>query len=337
MSAPIVSVVMPAWNAEHFISEAIASVYLQTFREWELIVVDDGSTDNTPHIVRKWAKIDPRILHVRLQRNSGVSTALNTGCAIASGKYIAFLGSDDIWFPRKLEESLSYLEQTKKTYCEHIVGVFHRFVVIEEQERMSNGYRIKGLDPQPFISGTLVRFEDIAYRNLRSAAPTAFFATASAIKSIGDVFNPKLSYGEDWEMLLRLTAGGAQLALLDKPLAIYRVHSSSLSATTDWKAVAYLLFQTLQLGSEHNYQLNPKKVVIRRLAGEAFRKMPFSSYISLITIMLLISTKHTLSTFVNMLRLRLHNSSITSKKELQQEVKNLLDQVRHISKEIVSS
>src|SRR3954454_24972846 len=99
----LISVIMPAFNRERFLSEAIESVFAQTFPDWELIIVDDGSTDETAPIANNFARLHPQRIRVLSQPNSGVVAARNAGIWESHGTHIAFLDSDDIWVPTKLE------------------------------------------------------------------------------------------------------------------------------------------------------------------------------------------------------------------------------------------
>lgn len=112
-----VSIVMPAYNAERYITEAIQSVIAQTFTDWELIVIDDASQDNTAEIVQKLLIQDTRILFLQNLQNSGVATTRNRGLDIATGEYIAFLDSDDFWESNKLQRQLDLLRQTSADLC----------------------------------------------------------------------------------------------------------------------------------------------------------------------------------------------------------------------------
>ena len=107
-----VSIIMPAYNSEQFIGEAIGSVVQQTFTCWELLIIDDGSTDRTSEIAKSFAAQDDRIKYIKLENNCGASTARNTAMDIAGGKYLAFLDSDDTWFPKKLAVQVSFMEKT---------------------------------------------------------------------------------------------------------------------------------------------------------------------------------------------------------------------------------
>src|SRR4030043_1337098 len=103
-AAPTVSVIIPTYNRAHLVGRSIRSVLNQTYQDLEVIVVDDGSKDNTAEIVR--GITDPRIVFLKHEKNRGVSAARNTGLKAARGKYIAFQDSDDEWLPQKLEKQL---------------------------------------------------------------------------------------------------------------------------------------------------------------------------------------------------------------------------------------
>src|SRR5262245_57535681 len=112
---PEVSVIIPAYNAGRTISAALQSVFAQTFRDFEVIVVDDGSTDDTAARVAEWSKA----IHYVRQRNRGPAHARNEGVARAKGRLIAFLDADDIWFPRKLQRQVLYFDRFPATGLLH--------------------------------------------------------------------------------------------------------------------------------------------------------------------------------------------------------------------------
>jgi len=118
-----VSVVMPAYNAEAYIEAAIRSVMNQTFENWELIVIDDGSRDATVDIVRRLTQEDARITLLQNEKNMGVSKTRNRGMDLAEDNYVAFLDSDDIWHPEKLESQLARMKQTGAdfSYCSYAI------------------------------------------------------------------------------------------------------------------------------------------------------------------------------------------------------------------------
>lgn len=112
-----VSIIMPAYNAERYITEAIQSVIAQTFTDWELIVIDDASQDSTVEIVQKFSAQNSRILLYRNMQNSGVSATRNRGLDMAIGEYVAFLDSDDIWASDKLEKQIYALLAENAQIC----------------------------------------------------------------------------------------------------------------------------------------------------------------------------------------------------------------------------
>ena len=111
----LVSIVMPTYNCGGFIAESIESAIAQTYPAWELIIIDDQSTDDTEAVVRTFADVDPRVKYHRLEQNSGAAVARTRGMELASGRYIAFLDSDDLWTPDKLERQLAFLRDSGGT------------------------------------------------------------------------------------------------------------------------------------------------------------------------------------------------------------------------------
>lgn len=120
---PLVSVIMPAYNAETYVEEAIGSVLKQTLRDWELFVIDDCSSDGTYTKAEEIARGDSRISVLRNEVNSGVAKTRNRGIELARGAYIAFLDSDDVWHPEKLQRQLEKMAETNAEigYCSYAI------------------------------------------------------------------------------------------------------------------------------------------------------------------------------------------------------------------------
>ena len=118
---PLVSVIMPAYNAEEYISEAVQSVMAQTYTNWELLILDDCSTDGTADKARCFSDLDPRITLYSNPKNIGVALTRNKGMALAKGSWVALLDSDDIWHKDKLEKQLVAAENTGADiiYCSY--------------------------------------------------------------------------------------------------------------------------------------------------------------------------------------------------------------------------
>ncbi|GAE35809.1 putative N-acetylgalactosaminyl-diphosphoundecaprenol glucuronosyltransferase [Halalkalibacter akibai JCM 9157] len=111
---PLVSIVTPVFNAERFVTETIESVLSQTYSNWELILVDDCSSDRSKEIIQSFQEKDQRIKYVCLETNMGAAVARNTGINKAIGKYLAFLDSDDMWHPDKLEKQVALWKMVRK-------------------------------------------------------------------------------------------------------------------------------------------------------------------------------------------------------------------------------
>ncbi len=123
MNKLLVSVIMPAYNAEDYIEAAIRSVMAQTVTDWELFVLDDGSTDNTCAVVEALEKEDFRVRLLRNERNLGAANTRNRGFELSRGNYVALLDSDDVWKPDKLEKQIALLEETGAdfAYCSYAI------------------------------------------------------------------------------------------------------------------------------------------------------------------------------------------------------------------------
>lgn len=124
MDQSLVSIITPTYNCGCFIAETIDSVLAQTYANWELLIVDDCSTDNTKEIVAGYN--DPRISYHCLLNNSGAAVARNVGLKMAKGRWIAFLDSDDLWLPQKLEKQIRFMEENKYAFS------YHEYSVIDE-------------------------------------------------------------------------------------------------------------------------------------------------------------------------------------------------------------
>lgn len=111
MEKGLVSVITPTYNCAKFIGETIESVQAQTYQQWEMIIVDDCSTDNTKEIVDKYIKEDSRIKYFCLKNNSGAAVARTKAMELANGEYMAFLDSDDIWTEEKLKKQLAFMKK----------------------------------------------------------------------------------------------------------------------------------------------------------------------------------------------------------------------------------
>lgn len=116
MKDNLVSIVVPVYNVEKFIKETIRTIKQQTYSNWELLLVNDCSSDKSVEIIKEYVKEDSRIKLINLEKNSGAAVARNTGIENANGKYIAFLDSDDLWKKQKLEKQIAFMEKNNYSF-----------------------------------------------------------------------------------------------------------------------------------------------------------------------------------------------------------------------------
>jgi len=214
-----VSVVIPTYNRAGFIVETIRSVLAQTFDDFEVIVVDDGSTDNTREVVESFK--NHRILYI-YQTNAGVSAARNTGIKASSGTYIAFVDSDDVLLENALELSVTVLEKSQQvafSYGKAYLMDDKQHIFGSRQQREKGSYIREGREEikKAIIKGNHIPTSTIVVRRKH-------------LEEVGH-FNTFFKNGsEDFDLWVRLATSHA-VAYIAKPLIIYRVHASSISRT----------------------------------------------------------------------------------------------------------
>ena len=220
------SVIIPAYNVEAFVGEAIESALDQTYGDVEVVVVNDGSTDATAEQVRPFER---HIVYVE-QQNRGLSAARNTGIRHSSGEYVGLLDADDLWAPERVERCVGLLEQQP-----HVGFVTTDAFLIHEREVSTD--RWFGPDRR-FPTGDFAA--EIARRNFMFVA---VLARRRLYDQVG-LFDESLRAVEDYDMWLRFIAAGAVPALVDEPLAYYRVRAGSLTA--DRTHIADSLYTVLE-------------------------------------------------------------------------------------------
>ena len=216
---PAVSVVMTVYNTARFVAEAVDSVLAQTFRDFEFVVVDDGSTDGSLSILRDRERRDARIRLIS-RPNTGIVRAANEGMELACGRYIARMDSDDVCLPRRFEAQVAYLD----THPECVLV----------------GSRVTVVDPYGspvFESGQKLTHEEIDAELLGSGGgwaivqPSAMMR-AEAVRRVGG-YRGRHNVSEDQDMFLRLAEVG-RVANLPEPLLLYRRHYKSVMHT-QWR------------------------------------------------------------------------------------------------------
>ena len=210
MHEPLVSIITPTFNSEAFISETIESVQSQTHSNWEHIIVDDGSTDGTIHLLKAYGEKDNRIRVFLMERNSGAAFCRNYATEKAKGDYIAFLDSDDLWEPKKLELQLNFM-------LERDCGISYTNYLKIDEEGEKLGIRI--------IAKPALTYKEQLYNNYVGNLTGMY-----SVKKLGKIIAPNIRKRQDWavwlEAIKREEKPGKGLNL---DLAYYRVHKKSMS------------------------------------------------------------------------------------------------------------
>jgi glycosyltransferase involved in cell wall biosynthesis len=241
LDKPLVSVVIPAFNAATYIRQALNSVLAQTYQEIEVIVVDDGSSDATSAVVEEFAIKDARFQLVR-QSNAGVGAARNTAIRQARGKYIAPLDADDYWFPEKLAKQVACAEQ-----CGDETGLVYCWSTLVDK----HGGFVS--DYCPTVDGHLRRA--LVLSNVVGYGSVPLFR-AAALEKVGLYLTRDEQGGaqgcEDWDLHLRI-AEHFRIRIVPECLLAYRQTSSSMSVNAESMAASFVVL--LRRARERNYDL----------------------------------------------------------------------------------
>lgn len=204
----LVSIITPMYNAKQYISETIESVIAQVYTNWEMIIVDDGSTDESPKVVQEYAKKDARIRYYRQQKNGGIAKARNTAIGYARGRYVAFLDSDDLWKPDKLQKQLVFMEKEGAHFSHTACGI---------------------IDGNGLVTGKVRHVpKTIDYKHLLRGNGIACLTVVIDRKYIDKIAMPDIPH-EDYAMWLDIMKRGEIAWGLDDELAEYRVAQHSVS------------------------------------------------------------------------------------------------------------
>ncbi|MCI9582925.1 glycosyltransferase family 2 protein [Clostridiaceae bacterium] len=217
----LISIVMPVYNSERFLSEAIESVQRQTYKNWELILVDDASTDNSAGIIEAFSKGENRIKYILLSENRGAAYTRNRAVREAKGEYIAFLDSDDRWLPEKLERQYHFMKDNQILFS----------CTSYEQ-----------LDETGKPTGRIIRPPQRAdYKMALWENPVGTLSAMYNAEKLGKVYGPLIRKRNDYALWLKLLKKVRYVYGLDETLAQYRLRKNSLSRnkmsliTYQWK------------------------------------------------------------------------------------------------------
>lgn len=203
----LVSIIMPSYNTAKFISETIDSVLTQTYTNWELIIVDDCSIDNTDEVVKSFLS-DDRIKYIKNEKNSGAAFSRNRALCEAKGKWIAFLDSDDLWFPEKLEKQISFMKKNDYRFS------YTNYIEIDEFS-IPNGRVITGP-------------KKVTRHGMHNYCWMGCLTVMYDAETIGLIQIADIKKNNDYAMWLKVCKK-ADCYLLDEVLAKYRKRSGSIS------------------------------------------------------------------------------------------------------------
>lgn len=203
----LVSVIMPSHNTADYIAESIESVLAQTYQNWELVIVDDCSADNTDIVVEKYLT-DCRIRYLKNEKNSGAAVSRNRALREAKGKWIAFLDSDDLWYPEKLQHQIMYMEKNNYHFS------YTNYIEIDENSK-PNGKRVTG--PRRITKCGMHNYCWIG------CLTVMYDSTVTGVVQIADI--RKNNDYALWLKICKMT----DCYLLDETLAKYRKRTGSIS------------------------------------------------------------------------------------------------------------
>lgn len=206
----MVSVIIPTYNGSRFISETIQSALDQTYKNLEVIVINDGSVDNTKDIVEDFIKIDSRVRLIN-QSNSGVSAARNRGIENSRGEYIALLDHDDLWLPDKLEKQLSL-------FMENIVLVYSNATAYDTKQNIK--YPIH--NPKNFRSGKVIKY--LSKANFIPCLTAVI--KKSVLLRLDYMFDENMFMIEEYDLFIRLSLIG-DFNFIPETTAIYKIHGNN--------------------------------------------------------------------------------------------------------------
>jgi len=244
-----ISVIIPNFNYAHFLDEAIESVLRQTYQNIELIIVNNGSTDDSLIVLEKYRGR----VHVIDQQNLGQSGARNSGLKYASGELIAFLDADDFWVPNKLELQIQSInEATQLVYC----GI-SQFKNLENQARRTIHPKFKGNCVDYFI--------DLPGASIVLSGESTALFTRELLNKTGN-FDMELNSTAGWDFFRRCSIF-TEFDFVDEPLTHYRIHSSNMSSSHQ-KVIEDMRRAYSKMFSDSNMEINPQRQVQTKIKLE---------------------------------------------------------------------
>jgi glycosyltransferase involved in cell wall biosynthesis len=254
MSIPKVSVVMSVYNSDLYIQKSVESILLQTFQDWEFIIIEDCSKDKTLSIINQYALHDPRIKIIRNHENLGVVKSLNIGIELAQGEYIARQDGDDISLPKRLVLQVDLLDSHPEV---GLVGICAQ-MIDHEGSPLRIGFNL--------ISNEEIQRNLLDYNCI---CGPSIMVKRDCLDQIGNFFSEGLDASEDYDLCLRL-AEVTQLVNLDAPVYLYRQHQDSASNTKKYQQIVNKAI-ALDRAIERRFGILPSPEKVTSLARDYFR------------------------------------------------------------------
>ena len=252
MTQGLVSIIMPTYKCGRFIKKSIESVQAQTYRNWELIIVDDCSGDETIDIVLQMKKDDDRICLFQNASNSGAAVTRNTALRNAHGRWVAFLDSDDLWEPTKLENQIKFMEENNYAFS------YHEYIEIDEQDK-ELGIKVSGK-------------EHVNKFDMFACCWPGCLSVVYDVSKIGLIQINDIKKNNDTAMWLKVIRK-ADCYLLKKCLGKYRRRANSITPKPIWQRIwaHYPLFRVAE-------EMNPISAtfwVVMNVFGNAYKKFKY--------------------------------------------------------------
>jgi glycosyltransferase involved in cell wall biosynthesis len=235
MDTPLISVIIPTFNRGIYITKTIKSVMAQTYKNIEVVIVDDGSTDNTEDLVNQLEVKYNKIKYYK-QQNQGVSAARNYGIDKSTGKYIAFLDSDDLWHINKLQRQMAKLLEEDADAC--FCGTIKIYENDKSRETLKNNFDLK----KPLISQLMLR---------NDAQTITWLIRKDVIENCNIRFSSKYSYAEDWEFYCKIMAV-SKVTCVNEYLAYYIIHSNTLTSNFGQKKQELEMWEDFKIWLNEN-------------------------------------------------------------------------------------
>ncbi len=205
----LVSIVTPSHNAEKFISDAIESVLDQTYKDWEMIIVDDSSSDNSTQVIEKYMQKDKRIRLIKSTKRQGPALTRNKAIEVALGKYIAFLDADDMWMPSKLEKQLKFMNDNDLAFT------YASYFLMDEEGNDLGLFTTNG---------------EITYDSILKTCSIGCLTAIYDVEKIGKIYMQNIPKGQDYTLWLAIMKRIKKTKGVLEPLAYYRIQNISVSS-----------------------------------------------------------------------------------------------------------